>query len=81
MALWVIFFVIQNISVNLNPRLLASYFIKTSYMISPTFSNFVQTAHHLSTTCPFLLNDIMGLNLLSLGTVPCCVFYATRHQI
>ena len=81
MALWAIFFAIQNISVNLNPRLLVPYFIKTSYMISPTFSNFVQTAHHLSTTCPFLLNDILDLNLLSLGTVRCGVFYVTRHQI
>ena len=38
--------------------------------------------HH---TCVILLNDIIDLNLLSLGTIvpvaPCYVFYATRHQI
>ena len=47
------------------------------YLPSP-FSNFVQPPSS------FLLNDIMDLNLSSLGTLVmaayCCAFYATRHQ-
>ena len=35
--------------------------------------------------CFILLNDIMDLDMSSLGTLvpeePCCVFYTTRHQI
>ena len=42
-------------------------------------------SHHAIANVLILLSDIIVLNLLSLGTLvlvaPCCVFYATRHQI
>ena len=38
-----------------------------------------------TTFCVVLLNDIMDLHMLSLGNFvpeePCCIFYATRHQV
>ena len=57
----------------------------------PTFLKFCPTSQHPPTLfvalflCVILINDIMDLNLSSLGnlvlTTPCCVFYATRNQI
>ena len=64
---------------------------ESSYPCPIPFLKFCPTSQHPPTLfvalflCVILINDIMDLNLSSLGnlvlTTPCCVFYATRNQI